>query len=69
LNVGHAEPWLIGTYSCFALYLAVHARRLKHRVAELVDMAAYRAGMQRIRRRNGSAATTSEQTASAVEIS
>lgn len=48
LNVGHAEPWLIGTYACFVAFLGTHARRLKHRVAELIDLAAYRAGLQRI---------------------
>src|SRR5882762_4812568 len=36
LNVGHAEPWLIATYSGFVIYLGIHARRLKHRVAELI---------------------------------
>jgi len=51
LNVGHAEPWLIAIYSCFVIFLVVRARRLKHRVAELIDLAAYRAGLQRIRRR------------------
>src|SRR5256712_11528825 len=33
LNVGHAEPWLIATYSGFVIFLGIHARRLKHRVA------------------------------------
>ena len=51
LTVGHAEPWLIATYAGFVLFLWNRARRLKHRVAELVDMAAYRVGLQRIRRK------------------
>ena len=51
LNVGHAEPWLIALYACFVFFLGVRARRLKHRVAELIDLAAHRAGLQRILRR------------------
>jgi hypothetical protein len=51
LNVGHAEPWLIAVYCFFLIFLAVRARRLKHRVAELIDLAAYRAGLQRILRK------------------
>ena len=67
LTVGHAEPWLIGIYFCFVAFLAIHARRLKYRVAELVDMAAYRAGLQRILRRTP-AATASVKTPSTVEV-
>jgi hypothetical protein len=68
LNVGHAEPWLMAVYSCFVFYLAVHARRLKHRVAELVDLAAYQAGLQRIRRRGVAAETAAPNTAPKVEV-
>ena len=68
LNVGHAEPWLIATYSGFAIFLGIHARRLKHRVAELVDLAAYRAGLQRIPRRRVSAEAPSVKTGSTVEV-
>jgi len=35
----------------FVLFLASRARALKSRVAELVDLAAYRAGLQRVLRR------------------
>jgi hypothetical protein len=66
--VGHAEPWLIGIYACFVLFLGIHARRLKHRVAELVDLAAYQAGLQRIRRRSVAAETTTIKTAPKVEV-
>jgi len=69
LNVGHAEPWLIAVYAGFLLYLGVHARRLKRRVAELVDLAAYRAGLQRIQRRTSAAPATAIKTAPKVEIS
>ena len=68
LNVGHAEPWLIAIYLAFLAYLAFHARRLKYRVAELIDMAAYRAGLQRILRRPKPAEDASVKTESTVEV-
>ncbi len=49
LNTHEADPWLLSTYGGFVLFLAVRAHRLKHRVAELIDLAAYRAGLQRVR--------------------
>ena len=68
LNVGHAEPWLIGTYLCFLIFLGIRARRLKHRVAELVDLAAYRAGLQRILRRGVAPEPAAVKTAPKVEV-
>jgi hypothetical protein len=68
LNVGHAEPWLIATYSGFVIYLGIHAWRLKRRVGELVDLAAYRAGLQRIPRRHVSTEAPSVKTRSTVEV-
>jgi glycosyltransferase involved in cell wall biosynthesis len=50
LQTGHVHYWLIGLYVGFVLFLAERARRLKSRVAEIVDLAAWRAGLQRIRR-------------------
>jgi hypothetical protein len=50
LHAGHFDFWLLAIYLCFVVFLAVRARRLKSRVAEIVDLAAYRAGLQRIRR-------------------
>jgi hypothetical protein len=50
LQVGHANYWVLGIYSVFLLFLVNRARRLKSRVAEIVDAAAYRAGLQRIPR-------------------
>jgi hypothetical protein len=50
LQVGHIHYWVLGIYLLFLLFLANRARRLKSRVAEIVDLAAYRAGLQRIRR-------------------
>ena len=50
LHAGHFSPWLWFVYFCFVLFLGVRARNLKSRVAEIIDLAAYRAGLQRIRR-------------------
>src|SRR5437588_1884299 len=43
LNVSHLDLWSIGVYLLFLLFLWTRARALKSRVAELVDVAAYRA--------------------------
>jgi GT2 family glycosyltransferase len=51
LHAGHFSPWPWLLYLCFVLFLALRARGLKSRVAELVDLAAFRAGLQRIRRK------------------
>jgi GT2 family glycosyltransferase len=50
LHAGHFDVWLLAVYFCFILFLTNRARRLKSRVAEMVDLAAYRAGLQRIGR-------------------
>jgi hypothetical protein len=50
LHAGHFDVWLLAIYFCFVLFLANRARLLKSRVAEMVDLAAYRAGLQRIPR-------------------
>ncbi len=68
LNVGHAEPWLIATYCCFVIFLGIHGRRLKYRVAELIDLAAYRAGLQRIPRRRVPAEAPSVKARPTVEV-
>jgi glycosyltransferase involved in cell wall biosynthesis len=51
LNTSHIDLWLIIVYLLFVFFLATRARVLKKRVAELVDVAAYRAGLQRVLRR------------------
>jgi glycosyltransferase involved in cell wall biosynthesis len=51
LNVSHVDLWSIIPYSLFLIFLATRARALKLRVAELVDLAAQRAGLERILRR------------------
>jgi hypothetical protein len=43
-------------YLAFVVFLAMRAHRLRERVAELVDMAAHRIGLQRILRRKKPAA-------------
>jgi Ca2+/Na+ antiporter len=51
LHAGHLDYWMVGLYLLFVLFLVNRARRLKSRVAEIVDLAAYRAGLQRIARK------------------
>jgi len=51
LNVSHVDFWSIGAYMLFLFFLWTRARALKSRVAELVDLAAHRAGLQRVGRR------------------
>ncbi|PYK38092.1 MAG: glycosyl transferase [Verrucomicrobia bacterium] len=51
LNAPHLDLWFITLYLLFLVFLATRARALKLRVAELVDLAAHRAGIQRFLRR------------------
>ena len=60
LNTSHVDFWVIVAYGLFILFLATRARALKSRVAELVDLAAYRAGLQRVTRRGKMAAPKAE---------
>src|SRR5437879_3529920 len=50
LNTGHVQLLFAFPYALFALFLFLRARRLKTRVRELVDFAAYRINMNRILR-------------------
>lgn len=50
---------IVLVYLAFVSFLALRARQLKSRVAELVDLAAYRVGLQRISARSGSTETNS----------
>jgi GT2 family glycosyltransferase len=52
VNISHVDLWFIIPYSAFLVFLANRAYALKSRVAELVDLAAYRAGLQRVLRRD-----------------
>jgi GT2 family glycosyltransferase len=51
LHISHLDLWSVIPYSLFLIFLASRARALKARVAELVDLAGYRAGLQRVNRR------------------
>ncbi len=51
-NISHVDLWFIIPYLLFVIFLATRARALKSRVAELVDLAAQRAGLERIMRLN-----------------
>lgn len=55
VNISHVDLWFIIPYLLFVIFLATRARALKSRIAELVDLAAHRAGLQRVwrRARNG----------------
>ena len=60
LNISHVELWSIVPYGLFLLFLWTRARALKSRVAELVDVAAHRAGLQRVMRKGKTAAPTAD---------
>jgi hypothetical protein len=51
INISHVDLWFLIPYGLFLVFLATRARALKSRVAELVDLAAVRAGLQRVPRR------------------
>src|SRR5438046_1633783 len=52
LNISHVDLWFIIPYLLFVIFLVTRARALKSRVAELVDLAAHRAGLERMVRRD-----------------
>ncbi len=54
LNSSHLELWFLISYLLFLVFLGTRARALKSRVAELIDLAAHRAGLQRVTRRRKS---------------
>ena len=60
LNISHIDVWFLTGYGLFLVFLATRARALKSRVAELVDLAALRAGLQRITRKSTAVAPTPE---------
>jgi glycosyltransferase involved in cell wall biosynthesis len=51
LNISHVDLWVLVPYVLFLVFLWTRARLLKSRVAELVDLAAHRAGLQRVMRK------------------
>jgi hypothetical protein len=60
LNISHVDLWSVVPYGLFLLFLWTRARALKSRVAELVDVAAHRAGLQRVVRKGKTPATIVE---------
>src|SRR5204862_3108660 len=60
VNVSHVDLWPIGFYLAFLGFLGTRARALKSRVAELVDLAAFRAGLQRVSRKGKPVAPLAE---------
>jgi glycosyltransferase involved in cell wall biosynthesis len=52
LNISHVDLWFIIPYLLFVIFLVTRAGALKSRVAELVDLAAHRAGLERVVRRD-----------------
>ncbi|HEY2847189.1 MAG TPA: hypothetical protein VGI80_05175, partial [Pyrinomonadaceae bacterium] len=60
LSSSHVDLWFVIPYVLFLVFLATRARALKSRVAELVDLAAHRTGLQRIMRRGKIATPTTE---------
>ena len=59
INISHVDLRFLIPYGLFLVFLATRARALKSRVAELVDLAAVRAGLQRVPRRGKIAGTDS----------
>lgn len=68
LHAGHFSPWPWLFYLAFVLFLAGRARGLKSRVAELVDLAAYRAGLQRMRRTGATPEAASAKAETPAEV-
>ena len=52
LHASHLDLWSVAPYLLFLLFLWSRARALKSRVAELVDLAAHRAGLHPINDRD-----------------
>jgi GT2 family glycosyltransferase len=50
-NASHLDLWSLILFGAFLVFLATRARALKSRVAELVDLAAHRCGLQRMTKR------------------
>ena len=59
-QLSRVDLWSIVFYLVFLVFLGTRARALKSRVAELVDLAAFRAGLQRVSRKGKSVAQAAE---------
>jgi O-antigen biosynthesis protein len=61
LNISHVDLWFLVPYFLFLVFLGTRARLLKSRVAELVDLAAHRAGLQRVVQKSKTASASAPQ--------
>ena len=68
LNAATLDLWVLLGYLIFLSFLATRARKLKARVAELVDLAALRIGLQRISRGATQIAPTAPAVHAAADI-
>jgi len=59
LNRGNIPLFFAVPYALFVIFLATRARRLRSRVAELADLAAYRIGLLAVSARQKSGETPS----------
>jgi hypothetical protein len=60
VNISRIDLWPILFYGAVLGFLGTRARALKSRVAELVDLAAFRAGLQRVSRKGKAVAPPAE---------
>jgi len=60
VNISRVDLWPIALYGAALGFLATRARALKSRVAELVDLAAFQGGLQRVLRKGKAVAPTAE---------
>ena len=69
LEAPQPNVWVLLAYGAFIAFLASRARRLKRRVADLVDVAAHRVGLEPIQRARAAAVPSREPAAAAAESS
>jgi len=69
LNISHVAPGSVVPYGLFFLFLWTRARGLKSRVAELVDVAAHREGLQGVMRKGKIARTAEPEVPVAANVS
>jgi len=60
VNISRVDLWPIALYGAALGFLATRARALKSRVAELVDLAAFQGGLQRVLRKGKAVTPTAE---------
>jgi hypothetical protein len=69
LNTPEFDLWVLVPYFAFVAFLASRARRLKRRVADLVDVAAHRVGLQPIERARAETTQPVEPAVAAAKVS